>query len=1406
MKEIINFITNRPMEAALWLLLALGIAFFLWICWRNIQRGRRERINKIIFLALAMMAGQTAMAQTNVTSSTTTMTGGTYRVTANVTIESNISVTGNVTLVIDNGKTLTASNGFTISSGKTLTVQGQGTLTVNAADGAMGERGVSGHQTGYDGGNGSIAIAGNVMVNGGTVTVTGGNGGMGGMGSSRLQSTHTGAGNGGNGGTGGAAIDGSLIVFGGTVTVTGGNGGKGGDGGGSSTGSTPSKGGNGSNGAVGITGSLTVNGGTVNVAGGSGGSAGHGGWNSSDIGNSGGQGAALGGTVICNVNSYVIRETNGGNSWKTIASGSTCNKRYLKVYRPADGNERTVTYTFTRESVSGQPEAAKLIFTPSGDQFGTKSGEKTAIIQNTSNSTGFTVELDDGVNLRFYRNSGLMTFSGNDGIILNYSGNNNSRFTLTCSDYYIRHIRFADKNGNAFLGTGYPAPTYRDLLDVEVEIDKDNSNGKDPSKCYEVSSVSGSATFGSITITLGDKPHEYDITYVNAIDGKNGVTNTNPTSYNFITDNFNVTAPTRTGYTIGDVTYADAQQTSATAVTLPQTIAKGDALTRKDIIYNFSWTANTYSVQFNKNATSATGEMDDQTFTYDIAQPLSDNDFTRTGYTFTGWSTDENGDVVYTNGQSVSNLTADNGATINLYAQWTVNTYTVRFHKNDGGEDEYTDQAFTYDIAQALTANSFSRTGYTFAGWNTQADGNGSAYSNQQSVSNLTATNGATIDLYAQWTTHTYAVEFLKNADSATGEMSNQSFTYDAAKALTSNAFSRTGYTFMGWNTQADGNGTSYDNGESVSNLTDTDGATVTLYAQWKAHTYTVHFDGNYDNNGIPVTGTMEDMVFAYDQPQNLTLNNFEREGYRFYYWTLTPQDSGDHYYDGQSVCNLTAEDNDVVTLYLQWGTIGWGGDGRREDDPITLKYPSQLLLLAKNVNSGEYDNRENLFVTLENDIDMKGINFSGFGTLFANGDKVERPFRGNFDGGKKTIRNLTINHPDKTVAALFLYLKGTVKNLKLDNAQVTGGQLAGVLTGGNNLEYSFQNCLVQNSSVTLTQNKTYGCGIISGEYSQNAPLTDNYYLNCRSTVNGETYTRDIGTKFGDMEGACGLYTLTVLDDNVYAEVKNQRAVYIDGKRYIPSGAGVTLYYEAFEPAGYHVEYVSYDFSIDPHAYWFKMPSIDATVYSIFVLNEYDKDVTIDANEYNGKYWTTFSHEMDLKINDDENAVAYTATVDGNKLMLHKLGKVIPSGTGVIIVSDDSSISLSLTSEKAEYSVPNDLRYVTWATRNDPNFTYYVLGKKGDNFGFFHYTGLILPPNKAILEFTANQQARELEIVFEDEATSLSEELRVKSEEGSARRPEGESQSDDAIYNLSGQKLNKPQKGINIINGRKVLY
>ena len=200
----------------------------------------------------------------------------------------------------------------------------------------------------------------------------------------------------------------------------------------------------------------------------------------------------------------------------------------LMTGQSAWATEKTVTYTFTAEKVDGKSDAKKLTFTPSGNRFGTNPGAKTVTIENTSNTTGFTVELDDGVILTYSRSQGSMTFASSngiiDGIILNYSGDNNSRFTVACTDYYIRHVKFADKGGNAFYGIGTPAPTSTGALDVDVDLDK-ASNTYDPSKVYKVNSVSGTPTFGSITITLADfasgsgtKNDPYTIQYASDLD------------------------------------------------------------------------------------------------------------------------------------------------------------------------------------------------------------------------------------------------------------------------------------------------------------------------------------------------------------------------------------------------------------------------------------------------------------------------------------------------------------------------------------------------------------------------------------------------------------------------------------------------------------------------------------------------------------------------------------------------------------------------------------------------------------------------------------------------------------------------------------------------------------------------
>ena len=240
----------------------------------------------------------------------------------------------------------------------------------------------------------------------------------------------------------------------------------------------------------------------------------------------------------------------------------------------------------------------------------------------------------------------------------------------------------------------------------------------------------------------------------------------------------------------------------------------------------------TVTVTFNANGGS--GTMEPQTFTVGVAQQLNANGFTRSGYSFSGWNTSVDGTgTAYSNRQEITV-----SANLTLYAQWTANPVAVTFNAN-GGSGTMSPQTFTVGVAQQLTANSFTRSGYSFSGWNTSANGSGTSYSDRQSI-----TISADITLYAQWTSNTVTVTF--NANGGSGTMSPQTFTIGVAQALTANSFTRTDYVFSGWNTAANGSGTSYSDRQSI-----TISSNLTLYAQWRGTTGTL--DGHdWVDFGLP--------------------------------------------------------------------------------------------------------------------------------------------------------------------------------------------------------------------------------------------------------------------------------------------------------------------------------------------------------------------------------------------------------------------------------------------------------------------------------------------------------------------------------------------------------------------------
>ena len=356
--------------------------------------------------------------------------------------------------------------------------------------------------------------------------------------------------------------------------------------------------------------------------------------------------------------------------------------------------------------------------------------------------------IEISVNLQNSSGNNRMSVS-DDGVTFSFAAN----ITVVCSSYYIKSIAMKDHNGTAITvyDTSLPPQDQTNFsFDLDVDLDKLGASGAPTNVTeYHVRTANSSTTIKTITITYGTEPRSYNISYTNAVNGTNGVTNNNKTSYNVTTANFNITAPSRTGYDFDGFTYTDAAHTTATAASQPMTISRGDAATRNAITFTASLTAHTYTLRLHHN--DGTDDYTDMAMTYGVAAKIQS--VSRTGYHITSWTTNADGSgTSYTNGQSVSNLTPTNGAIVDLYAQWAINTYTVVFYKyNNQATGTMTDQSFTYGESKALTKNAYALEGYIFNGWNTRANGSGTAYTDEQVVSNLTEENAVKVLLYAQW-------------------------------------------------------------------------------------------------------------------------------------------------------------------------------------------------------------------------------------------------------------------------------------------------------------------------------------------------------------------------------------------------------------------------------------------------------------------------------------------------------------------------------------------------------------------------------------------------------------------------------------------------------------------------------
>lgn len=354
------------------------------------------------------------------------------------------------------------------------------------------------------------------------------------------------------------------------------------------------------------------------------------------------------------------------------------------------------------------------------------------------------------------------------------------------------------------------------------------------------------------------------------------------------------------------------------------------------------WIGNGYTVRFAGNGATG-GNTPDQAFQYNIGQNLHRNGFVRDGYTFTGWKRADN-QQAYGDGQWVTNLTTQPNGIVTMVAQWSANEAHIRYNPNPpagktaGGQGTPNWDGHTGDTP-AIGGNGWTIDGYTFAGWATSPDGSGARY-----APGARWTANGTLTLYAQWTPGEAGLTYDGNGATG-GKTDPQNGVTDQKVNVRQNGFTRDGYTFVRWDTQADCRGKAVNPGDKW-----TLQGSSTLYACWagNAQTLTYHGNGATGGNTAAQSGHTGDELTT-------NANGFTRDGYTFVRWDTAKDGSGTAYGEGKNGVSQYVMKPAGNDLYAIWkanpATIQYRNDwpDTTGSTPDTTGVTGQDVTIARN-------------------------------------------------------------------------------------------------------------------------------------------------------------------------------------------------------------------------------------------------------------------------------------------------------------------------------------------------------------------------------------------------------------------------------------------------------------------------
>ena len=417
------------------------------------------------------------------------------------------------------------------------------------------------------------------------------------------------------------------------------------------------------------------------------------------------------------------------------------------------------------------------------------------------------------------------------------------------------------------------------------------AGGKSAAAAANTGSGGGASYSGAAGTVIVRVTNTYSVTFqYNSATGGNS-----DTSASYTTGGTTITlpTPTKTGYSFGGW-YKESNFSTLIG-------AGGASYTPNDSSLTLTiyakWNASSLTVTFDAQGGSSVANGSTTTGGT-VSAPTAP---TKSGYTFSGWSTTSNGSTLtfpYTHGQT-SNFT--------LYAIWSANTLTVTYDSKGGSAVSSGSTTTGGTISSAPTAP--TKNGYTFAGWSA-TDGGAAitfAYVHGQT---------ANFTLYALWTAVNYTVTYSLNGGSGTAPTETSKTIGQNFSVAGIGSSAKSGYTFGGW---SDGTNT-YQAG--TNNYT-VGSSNVVLTAQWNLAVYVV----TYNSNGGSGSGsrTSENYTYGATAITLPSIGNLARTGYSFGGWSTS---SG----VGATPISGTYTPTSSITLYAVWNpftyTISFNSNG----------------------------------------------------------------------------------------------------------------------------------------------------------------------------------------------------------------------------------------------------------------------------------------------------------------------------------------------------------------------------------------------------------------------------------------------------------------------------------------------